>query len=136
MNYTFIVLAGMITIFFVAEYIGKIINPDSSMSVGIIAAGLELVLGSFPSILDEIFGLLSFTLTGKPLDNDVNKRVLYVKASEFIEDYSKMCGGTFDTDAFNEKYRNLDVLLIDDIQTLELGKKSQLEFFKIFDILY
>jgi chromosomal replication initiator protein len=28
------------------------------------------------------------------------------------------------------------VLLIDDIQTLELGKKSQLEFFKIFDILY
>lgn len=73
MNYTFIVLAGMITIFFVAEYIGKIINPDSSMSVGIIAAGLELVLGSFPSILDEIVGLLSFTLTGKPLDNDVNK---------------------------------------------------------------
>ena len=70
------------------------------------------------------------------LDNDVNKRVLYVKASEFIEDYSKMCGGTFDSDLFNEKYRNLDVLLIDDIQTLELGKKSQLEFFKIFDILY
>ena len=28
------------------------------------------------------------------------------------------------------------MLLIDDIQTLELGKKSQLEFFKIFDILY
>ena len=60
MNYTFIVLAGMITIFFVAEYIGKIINPDSSTSVGIIAAGLELVLGSFPSILDEIVSLFIF----------------------------------------------------------------------------
>lgn len=70
------------------------------------------------------------------LDNDVNKKVLYVKASEFLEDYSKMCLGTFNNDSFNEKYRNLDVLLIDDIQTLELGKKSQLEFFKIFDILY
>ena len=70
------------------------------------------------------------------LDNDVNKRVLYVKASEFLEDYAKMCAGTYDNDKFNEKYRNLDVLLIDDIQTLELGKKSQLEFFKIFDILY
>lgn len=73
------------------------------------------------------------------LDNDVNKRVLYVKASEFIEDYAKMCSNTTNnltSDAFNEKYRNLDVLLIDDIQTLELGKKSQLEFFKIFDILY
>ena len=70
------------------------------------------------------------------LDNDVNKRVLYVKASEFLEDYSKMCTGSLSNDFFNEKYRNLDVLLIDDIQTLELGKKSQLEFFKIFDILF
>ena len=70
------------------------------------------------------------------LDNDVNKRVLYVKASEFLEDYGKMCSGNLSNDFFNEKYRNLDVLLIDDIQTLELGKKSQLEFFKIFDILY
>ena len=70
------------------------------------------------------------------LDNDATKRVLYVKASEFLEDYSKMCTGSFDNEKFNEKYRNLDVLLIDDIQTLELGKKSQLEFFKIFDILY
>ena len=70
------------------------------------------------------------------LDNDVNKKVLYVKASEFLEDYGKMCSGNLSNDFFNEKYRNLDVLLIDDIQTLELGRKSQLEFFKIFDILY
>lgn len=71
MNYTFVVLAGMIIIFGVAEYIGKILEPDSSMSVGIVMAGLELVLGSFPSVLDEIVGLFSFSLTGKPLDNDV-----------------------------------------------------------------
>ena len=70
------------------------------------------------------------------LDNDVNKRVLYVKASEFIEDYSKMCTKKITEEVFDEKYRNLDVLLIDDIQTLELGQKSQFEFFKIFDILY
>lgn len=70
------------------------------------------------------------------LDNDVNKHVLYIKASEFLEDYGKMCAGQYSNEFFNEKYRNLDVLLIDDIQTLELGKKSQLEFFKIFDILY
>ena len=70
------------------------------------------------------------------LDKDINKKVLYVKASEFIEDYSKMCLNNTTLEIFNDKYRNLDVLLIDDIQTLELGKKSQLEFFKIFDILY
>lgn len=70
------------------------------------------------------------------LDNDVNRKVLYVKASEFIEDYTKKCNGSFKEEDFNEKYRNLDILLIDDIQTLEIGIKSQLEFFKIFDILY
>ena len=70
------------------------------------------------------------------LDTDASKRVLYVKASEFLEDYGKMCSGNLELDFFNEKYRNLDVLLIDDIQILEIGKKSQLEFFKIFDILY
>ncbi len=70
------------------------------------------------------------------LDNDVNKRVLYVKASEFLEDYGKMCSGILSNEFFTEKYRNLDVLLIDDIQMLEIGKKSQVEFFKIFDILY
>ena len=70
------------------------------------------------------------------LDTDASKRVLYVKASEFLEDYGKMCSGNLDLEFFNDKYRNLDVLLIDDIQILEIGKKSQLEFFKIFDILY
>ena len=37
------------------------------------------------------------------LDNDVNKRVLYVKASEFIEDYSKMCSQNLLNETFNEK---------------------------------
>ena len=70
------------------------------------------------------------------LDQDVNRKVLYVKASEFMEDYSKMCKRIMSEDDFNEKYRNLDVLLMDDIQTLEVGIKSQMEFFKIFDILF
>jgi len=70
------------------------------------------------------------------LDNDIHKNILYVKASEFIEDYSKMCSGQITAANYEEKYRNIDVLLIDDIQMLELGKKSQEEFFKIFDILY
>ena len=39
------------------------------------------------------------------LDNDVNKRVLYVKASEFLEDYGKMCAGNLSNDFFNEKYQ-------------------------------
>ncbi len=67
------------------------------------------------------------------LENDINKRVIYVKADQFIEDYTKFCKGKMDD--FQDKYRNLDVLLIDDIQVLEIGQKSQIEFFKVFDIL-
>lgn len=67
------------------------------------------------------------------LDTDINKQVLYVKADQFIEDYTKFCKNEMPD--FDNKYRNLDVLLIDDIQVLEIGKKSQLEFFKVFDLL-
>ncbi len=67
------------------------------------------------------------------LDIDITKNVLYVKADVFIEDYSKFCKGVMPE--FEEKYRKLDILLIDDIQVLEIGKKSQLEFFKFFDYL-
>ncbi len=67
------------------------------------------------------------------LDVDLTKNILYIKADRFIEDYSKFCKGEFKE--YEEKYRTLDVLLIDDIQVLEIGKKSQLEFFKFFDIL-
>ena len=70
------------------------------------------------------------------LDNDINTKVLYIKASEFMEDYSKLCSNQIQQQDFDEKYRNLDVLLIDDIQILEIAKKSQMEFFKIFDILF
>ncbi len=68
------------------------------------------------------------------LDIDINKQVLYVKAEQFREDYTNFCKGTMPD--FNEKYRNLDVLLIDDIQVLEIGQKSQLEFFRVFDLLF
>lgn len=73
MNYTLIVLVGMILFFFVAECIGKFFNPDSSMSAGVIAAGVELIIASFPSILDNMVGLLSFSLTGQLSNDDVNK---------------------------------------------------------------
>ncbi len=68
------------------------------------------------------------------LDKDINKQVLYVKADQFIEDYTNFCNDKMPE--FKEKYRSLDVLLIDDIQLLELGKKSQWEFFAVFDLLF
>lgn len=68
------------------------------------------------------------------LDKDINKKILYVQANDFIVDYSKatQSGNMLD---FDEKYGNLDCLLVDDIQMLEIGKKSQQEFFKLFNDL-
>ena len=65
-------------------------------------------------------------------DSDVNNKILYVQANEYLEDYGK---ATRDNNlkAFEEKYENLDVLLVDDIQMLEKGKSSQQEFFKLFN---
>lgn len=76
------------------------------------------------------------------IDNDVNKKVLYIKADTFMEDYRKASlkerksdGNSDPFEEFNNKYRLLDCLLIDDIQILSGAQKSQTEFFKLFDIL-
>lgn len=72
MNYIWIVLVGMILVFFVFEFIVKLKSPDSSLGAGIIAAGLELIASSFPVLIDDFVGLLSFQITGIQASEDVN----------------------------------------------------------------
>lgn len=77
------------------------------------------------------------------IDNNINTKVLYIKADTFMEDYRKASlkerrnenSNVDPFEEFNNKYRNLDCLLIDDIQILSGAQKSQTEFFKLFDIL-
>ncbi len=69
------------------------------------------------------------------LDNDPNKKILYVKTEVFIEDYIKKIKNKTDQE-FNQKYNDIDVLLIDDIQFLSKKEQSQLEFFKIFERMH
>ncbi|CCV63578.1 Chromosomal replication initiator protein DnaA [Alteracholeplasma palmae J233] len=69
------------------------------------------------------------------LDNDVNQRVLYVKADGFIEDFTNLLRKE-KMDDFNHKYRDIDVLLVDDIQIMAGANRTQMEFFKLFDYLY
>ena len=70
-----------------------------------------------------------------------NLKVLYVRSDEFISDFmfntKKDENGNIDKmNNFKEKYRNLDVLIVDDIQFLQNAEKSQEEFFNIFNKLY
>lgn len=67
-----IVLVGMVLIFFIVDMIAKIVSPDNSLGAGIIAAGMELIVGAFPALIDNVLGLLSFQITGKQASDDVN----------------------------------------------------------------
>lgn len=70
-----------------------------------------------------------------------NKRVLYVSSEQFVNDYIYAVRNNdksnFDKiDSFKKKYRNIDVLIIDDIQLLGSATKGQEEFFHTFNELY
>lgn len=69
------------------------------------------------------------------LDNDHTQRILYVKTENFVEDYVNLVRSDR-ISIFNEKYRDIDVLLVDDIQFLSGKEKSQQEFFKLFENLH
>lgn len=73
------------------------------------------------------------------IEKDITKKVVYVKADMFIEEYNH-CINHIDRNQkmieFNQKYRNLDLLLVDDIQMLSGATQTQKEFFKLFDYLF
>ena len=79
---------------------------------------------------------------GNYIVQNTNKRVLYITSETFINDYLGLNnrgsdGTNFDKkDAFKDKYRNIDVLIIDDIQFLGTAPKTQTEFFHTFNTLF
>ena len=68
------------------------------------------------------------------LENNQDIKVLYVSAETFTNDFIKSLQ-TKKQYEFKDKYRNADVLLIDDIQFLQDKVKTQDEFFFTFDSL-
>ncbi len=68
------------------------------------------------------------------------KKVLYTTSDMFMNDYTGIANvenNTFEyANQFKNKYRNVDVLIIDDIQYLVGAEKTQQEFFHTFNALH
>ena len=79
---------------------------------------------------------------GNYIVENSNRKVLYVTSDQFRDDFvginKKDANGTnFNyVDFFKNKYRNIDVLIIDDIQFLGGATQTQQEFFHTFTNLY
>ena len=79
---------------------------------------------------------------GNYIVENSNKKVLYITSEQFRQDFVKANrkdenGTNFNyIDFFKNKYRNIDVLIIDDIQFLGGAAQSQQEFFHTFNNLY
>lgn len=79
---------------------------------------------------------------GNHIKNNLNKNVLYITSEQFISDFLNINkkyndGNNFSAvDQFKNKYRSVDVLIIDDIQFLGGATETQKEFFHTFNKLH
>lgn len=64
-----------------------------------------------------------------------DKRIIYVQSEKFVNEFIQVIA-TKRYDAFRNKYRHVDLLLIDDIQFIEKKEQMQEEFFHTFNTIY
>ena len=68
------------------------------------------------------------------LKNNPETRVLYVSSETFVNEFLDYI--RFKKKGFSDKYRNVDVLIVDDMQFIANKEKTQEEFFHTFNFLH
>lgn len=66
--------------------------------------------------------------------NQPDMRVLYISSETFVKEFLESI--RFKKKGFSDKYRNVDVLIIDDMQFIANKEKTQEEFFHTFNALH
>lgn len=72
------------------------------------------------------------------LDNDPNKKILYVTSEQFTNEVieSIRSGNSASMNKLRDKYRTVDVLIVDDVQFIIGKEATQEEFFNTFNTLH
>lgn len=78
---------------------------------------------------------LMHAIGNEVLVNNKNAKILYVTSESFTNEFINALKSA-STEKFRQKYRNIDVLLIDDIQFIAGKKQLQEEFFHTFNTLH
>jgi len=68
------------------------------------------------------------------IKNNPNAKVLYVSSETFVNEFLDYI--RFKKKGFSDKYRNIDVLIVDDMQFIANKEKTQEEFFHTFNFLH
>jgi chromosomal replication initiator protein len=131
---------------------GKIFNPRFTFDTFIIGDNSRFAAGAAKTVALDPFGTTYSPLfiygdsgLGKThlmnaigihiLKTFPDTRVLFVSSENFTEDYVNAVR-TSTMSRFKEKYRQVDVLLIDDIQFISGKEKTEEEVFNTFNTLY
>ncbi|MBQ5777598.1 MAG: chromosomal replication initiator protein DnaA [Oscillospiraceae bacterium] len=78
---------------------------------------------------------LLYAIAGTVRKNNPNAKITYVKSEDFMNELISAIQKGNNTE-FREKYRNSDILLVDDIQFIAGKDSTQEEFFHTFNALY
>jgi len=79
---------------------------------------------------------LLYAISNEIIRHNPSKRILYVRGEDFTNQLIDSLMQKKPMHYFRERYRNVDVLLVDDIQFIAGKESTQQEFFHTFDALY
>lgn len=130
---------------------GTGLNPRYTLDNFVIGTNNDLAVSVARSIVDKPGGSYNpFFLYGGPglgkthlvqaignelLARDPSLKVLYTPISNFYADFINSVRAN-KGDEFHQKFKRLDVLIVDDFQMIVGKDQSQVEFFNIFNELY